>query len=164
MRAGLLKATLLVGETAMVPPSTPPPSTPPPSRSISDAELDVLKVLWSHGPTTVREILDELTGQGRSWAYTTVQTLLGRLVQKGFVSSDKRGRAHEFAAVVSRQDLLGEQLDDLVERVCDGVPGPLVLSLVQKEGFTPEDVQRFRKLLDDLESAHQAKKGDDGGE
>lgn len=141
-----------------------PSSTPPPSRSISDAELDVLKVLWAKGPATVREILDELVGQGRSWAYTTVQTLLGRLVQKGFVSNDKRGRAHEFAPAVSREDLLGEQLDDLVERVCDGVPAPLMLSLVQKQRFTPEDVQRFRKMLDDLESAHQATKGDDGGE
>ena len=74
----------------------------PVSRSISDTELTVLKTLWRLGKGAVRDLLADLERQGFSWAYTTVQTLLNRLEQKGYVSSEKVGRAYEFRVVVTR--------------------------------------------------------------
>src|SRR5438552_2238555 len=59
--------------------------------TISETELDILKVLWEHGPATVRAINDRLRRLGRRWAYTTVLTLLSRLESKGYVASDKSG-------------------------------------------------------------------------
>ncbi|MCB9881812.1 MAG: BlaI/MecI/CopY family transcriptional regulator [Planctomycetes bacterium] len=121
------------------------------SPSISDAELHLLKLLWERGPGTVRDLLDIVRDEGRDWAYTTVQTLLLRLEQKGFVTTDKKARAHVFVPRVTREVLLDRQLNDLAERVCDGASAPLVLSLVKGGRFSREELARFRHLLDELE-------------
>src|SRR5947208_15243716 len=93
--------------------------------TISETELDVLKVLWERPEGTVREILAALHPQKR-WAYTTVQTLLSRLESKGFVRSDRSGSAHVFRAAVSREQLLQQRLNDLSERLCEGTASPLL--------------------------------------
>ena len=67
---------------------------------VSDAELEVLKVLWSAGPSTVRDVAAALWRQKRRLAYNTVLTLLSRLREKGFVDADRRDTAHVFRAVV----------------------------------------------------------------
>ena len=117
---------------------------------VSDAELEVLKILWEHGPGTVRQIESLLRRRRRRWAYTTVQTLLSRLREKGCVASDKSGAAHVFRPAVSRQKLLESGLSDLAERVCDGTASPLVNALVQGVRLSADDIAHLRKLLDDL--------------
>ena len=122
-------------------------SVPP----VSDAELDVLKVLWEHGPATVREVEGRLRRRRRRWAYTTVLTLLSRLREKGYVKSEKDGPAHVFSPAVSREQLLRNGLSDLADRVCDGTASPLVHALVKGQRFTADEIAHFRKLLDELE-------------
>jgi predicted transcriptional regulator len=122
------------------------------SRSpISDTELCVLKVLWEHGAGTVRETQQRLTDQGRTWAYTTVQTLLGRLEAKGYVACDRGGTAHVFHAAVSREQLLQQRLTDLADQLCEGTASPLLLALVEGGKFSSTDIDQFRRLLDELE-------------
>ena len=120
-------------------------------RNVSDTELEILKVLWDLGEGTVREVLENLNANGREWAYTTAQTLLNRLQEKGVVESAKDGRAFVFRPTVSRDELLGQSLQELAERVCDGAALPLLLNLVQSSKFKSRDLQKFRKLLDELE-------------
>jgi BlaI family penicillinase repressor len=129
-----------------------------PSPSISASELDVLKVLWDHGPATVREVKDLLHQGGRRWAYTTVLTLLGRLEAKGCVSSDKTGVAHVFRAALSRDRLLRGRLRELADQLCAGTASPLVHALVEGHRFTPEEIDQFRKLLDELETQQEKPK------
>jgi predicted transcriptional regulator len=119
--------------------------------SISETELDVLKVLWEHGPGTVRALNTLLRQQGRRWAYTTVLTLLQRLESKGYVSSDKSGVAHVFRSAVTRDKLLRQRLKDLANHLCEGTATPLVLALVEGQRFTAEEIGQFRQLLDQLE-------------
>jgi predicted transcriptional regulator len=119
--------------------------------SISDAEMEVLKALWEQGPGTVREIDARLRRRKRRWAYNTVLTLLSRLREKGFVSSQPQGTAHVFKPEVSREALLRGRLSELADRLCDGISSPLVSALVQGQRFSPEEIARFRKLLDELE-------------
>jgi predicted transcriptional regulator len=122
---------------------------------VSEAELEVLKVLWQHGPGTVRAVSARLGGRPR--AYTTVQTLLQRLEAKGYVASDRGGPANVYRAAVSRDDLLSRRLRALADQLCDGTASPLLLALVQGGRFTPEDLQRFRRLLDELEPGDEAR-------
>jgi predicted transcriptional regulator len=122
----------------------------PRDKSVSDAELDVLKSLWDDGPGTPRDLLQRLGRKGRSWAYTTVQTLLMRLFEKGFVTSDKSARAHVFSALVTRDDLLARELGDLAARVCGGEATPLMLNLVKGRRFSADEIRDFRKMLDRL--------------
>jgi predicted transcriptional regulator len=119
---------------------------------VSDTELEVLKVLWEHGPGTVRDLDAVLRRQGRRWAYNTVLTLLQRLQAKGYVVSDKSGQAHIFQAKVSRDRLLAQRLQDLANQLCEGTATPLVLALVEGHRFKPDEIDQFRRLLDQVET------------
>ena len=119
--------------------------------TVSEAELEVLKVLWEHSSGTVREINAILSEQGRRWAYTTVQTLLQRLESKGHVQSDKNGPAHVYRAVVSRDELLSRRLRELADQFCDGTASPLLLALVGDSRLTADEIKQLRQLLDQLE-------------
>jgi BlaI family transcriptional regulator, penicillinase repressor len=119
---------------------------------LSDSELAVLKTLWDLGAATVREVNAELSRRGRRWAYTTVQTLLARLQQKGCVESLKETVAHTFRPTVSRDELLQRRLSELETDLCEGAATPLVHALVSGKRFTAADIAHFRRLLDELES------------
>ena len=127
--------------------------------AISETEQAVLKVLWEIGSGTVREVQEVLRGQGRHWAYTTVQTLLNRLQTKGYAASEKGGPAHVYRAAVSREELLRRRLGDLADELCEGTASPLVLALVEGGRLTPEEIEQFRRLLDELETPRPRKKG-----
>ena len=120
----------------------------PLSRLVSDAELEILKALWEHGPGTVRDVQEHTSSPQ---AYTTTQTLLNRLRDKGFVDAEKDGRAFVFRAVVSRDQLLDQSLRTLADRVCEGASMPLLLNLLQSTRFSPDELDRFRSLLDELD-------------
>ena len=120
--------------------------------AVSDAELDVLKVLWEHGPATVRQVEAQLRRRRRRWAYNTILTLLSRLRDKGCVNSDRSGAAHVFKAAVTREQLLQHGLSDLADRICDGTASPLVHALVQQGNLSADDLSQLRKLLDELDA------------
>jgi predicted transcriptional regulator len=117
---------------------------------VSDAELEVLKELWTAGPATVRDVAAALRKRRRRLAYNTVLTLLSRLREKGYVAADRRDTAHLFRAVVTRDELLGSSLSALADRVCDGTASPLVLALVRGQRFSADEIAHFRRLLDEL--------------
>ena len=122
-------------------------------REISDAEREVLKALWTLGLSPVRAIREQLESQGREWAHTTVGTLLSRLEEKQFVQRDTSGFAHQFEAVVSRNDLMQRRLGDLADNYCDGSTVPLMLALVDQQRLSTEQVDRLRQMLDELEAS-----------
>ena len=124
---------------------------------LSEAEIEVLKVLWDLGPSPVRAVNRELAVRGRRWAYTTVSTLLLRLTTKGCIASDSSSVPHVYRAIVSRDEMLARRLTAPADDLCDGDTVPLVLALVQKHRFKPEEVARFQSLLDE---ARRAEAGD----
>ncbi len=122
---------------------------------LGTAEFDVLKALWEVGPATVREVLTHLHEQGRKLAYTTVQTLLTRLEQKRYVTSDKSDLAHVFRAKVTRDRVTRTRLKNLMSQLYDGAAGPLVLQLVRTEHLTPDEVIELQKLIERLDAGGQ---------
>ncbi len=126
------------------------------SSPIPDAELAILKALWDGGPATVRELLDRL---GNEQAYTTVQTLVGRLVDKGFVRADRRDLAHVFVATTTREQLARQQVADVADTLLDGAVAPLVLGLVERGRFTTEELARFRELIAAAEQRRKRGRG-----
>jgi predicted transcriptional regulator len=119
--------------------------------AVSDAELEVLKVLWARGPGTVRDVEAGLKRGRRRLAYNTVLTLLSRLRDKGYVTPDRSGTAHVFRPIVTRAELIQNDLASLADRVCDGTASPLVHALVTGERLSPDELAELRRLLDDLE-------------
>jgi predicted transcriptional regulator len=134
------------------------PLEPSPHSTVSETEFEVLRVLWEHGPGTVRQIDGVLRAGGRSWAYTTVLTLLQRLEAKGYVDRETEGIAHVYRAAVSRETLLSTRLRELADRFTGGAATPLVQALVAGHRFTPDEIEQFRELLDRIEATSEAKK------
>jgi predicted transcriptional regulator len=116
---------------------------------LGEAEAEVLRVLWDLGPSPIRAINRELEARGRRRAYTTVSTMLLRLAAKGYVASDAAEVPHIYRATVTREELLGRRLREAADELCDGDAVPLVLALVQRHRFSPEQLARFRRLLDE---------------
>lgn len=92
----------------------------------------------------MRELLARL---GTDWAYTTVQTLVSRLVDKGHVRADRKDLAHVFVATTAREELAARQVDEVASALLDGAVAPLVLRLVEQNRFSSAELERFRELL-----------------
>lgn len=116
----------------------------------SEQELEVLKVLWDEGPSTVRGVDEVLRSRGVRRIYTHWQTLLNRLQAKGHVASEARPAplGHLYRAVSTRDDLLRDRLQDLANELCEGATVPLVLTLVEGRAFSDADLARLRAVLD----------------
>ena len=120
---------------------------------LGDAELEVLRILWEEGPGTVRAVLDALHARGRTVAYTTVQTMLTRLEQKGCVRSDKTGPAFVFRAVITRERISRSRLKQLLDQLYDGAAGALVLELVRTQRLNPQELDELQRLIERLDDA-----------
>jgi BlaI family transcriptional regulator, penicillinase repressor len=120
--------------------------------AVSDAELEVLKVLWEHGPRTVREVLELAAGQGRQWSRSTVITLLQRLERKGYVTSDQRSHVFVFHAAVTREDLARLRMEELAEELYEGDKAPLMLAFAQKHRFSADEIEQLRAVIDAWDS------------
>lgn len=126
---------------------------------LADAELEVLKALWEKQPATVRELLERLAQRGRTWAYTTVQTFLTRLEQKGFVRSDRSGAAFSYSSAVTRDQVIRSRLKSMVSQLFDGAAGELVLQLVRQERLSPSEVAELQNLIEKLDGDAPSAKG-----
>jgi BlaI family penicillinase repressor len=124
----------------------------PRTSPISDSEREILKVLWEHGSGTVRQIDEQLRKKRRRWAYTTVLTLLVRLEAKGYVLADRSGASHVFRAAFSQSEVVRQRLADLAMDYCEGAATPLVLALVENVRFSPQEIDQFRRLIDQLDA------------
>jgi BlaI family transcriptional regulator, penicillinase repressor len=117
--------------------------------SVSEAERQVLFVLWEHGPGSVREVHAHLKEADLDWARSTVVTLLQRLEKKGYVESDKSEFAFTFRASVSREELLAMRMTELANDLCDGRWAPLLLAFTKREKLSPRDLAELQRLIDE---------------
>jgi BlaI family penicillinase repressor len=119
----------------------------PSGRRLTPLELEIMEALWRTGPATVQVIRQELTSK-RPLAYTTVQTMLNILHRKRKVKRKLKGKAYEYAPVVSRQAAVHQSVRDLVNHLFDGSAETLVMSLVESKQLTTEDLGRLSRLLE----------------
>jgi Predicted transcriptional regulator len=123
-----------------------PPNAPLPT----DAELAILRVLWAHGPATVREVQDQLdTDQG----YTTVLKHLQLMLNKNLVTRDESGRAHVYAPAVAEPDTQRRLVDDLLDRAFGGSAEQLVMRALSTEDVSRDELDQIRDLLAQIDDA-----------
>lgn len=106
----------------------------------------MMTVIWRIGPCSVAQVQERLRPQ-RELAYTSVSTIVRILEQKGYVTSEKEGRGHVYAAAVSKETYQGMSLQRLVSDVFDGTPSMLVQRLLDSETLTSEELAQIRSLL-----------------
>ena len=113
---------------------------------ISDAELEVMKLLWrADDALPVTEIRERLQ-RSRGWEATTVKTLVSRLVSKGAVRQEKRN-VYYYSPLISERDYSDWATDSLIRRLYNGSARDLVAALVQSEGLTQSDVEELRQMF-----------------
>ena len=119
---------------------------------LTNLELSVMLGVWvAHPqPVTAREVVDQLNAERRKpLAYNTVQTVLTILREKGVVAvRPGPGRAHVYRAKLSRDEVRGSMVDDLVERLYEGELSPLLLNLVESEALSRAELERVRRVID----------------
>jgi predicted transcriptional regulator len=126
-------------------------------QDITEAELDVLQVLWDDGPATIRHLTDVLRPGGGSAQYATVQKFLDRLEFKGYVRRDRSAAAHVFTAAVGRDEVIGHRLRDMAAKLCGGSLTPLLTHLVRTRRLSARERQELRALIDELDDKGKGK-------
>ena len=119
-------------------------------RHVADAELAVLEVLWDHSPRTIRQIADMLYPGGSTSEYATVQKLLQRLGGQTLRQPRPDGLpAHQFSPSIARDDLIGEQLEQVAKKLCDGSLTPLLLHLTSNVRLKKHERELLKKMIND---------------
>jgi BlaI family penicillinase repressor len=117
-------------------------------KSVTDAELSVLKVLWTRGPLSAKQITEDIYPGGAESEFASVHSFLQRLERKGLVTRDRNAFVHVFSATVSQIEILGNELKTLIDRLGSGSVAPLVMSLIEQKKLSRKEAAEIRKLLD----------------
>lgn len=123
-----------------------PPGLPKPT----DAELEILTVLWSRGPSTVREIHDVIVKR-KPTQYTTVLKLMQIMAEKGLVRRDERERAHVYEPAYSPEVTRKQLAGDLLQRAFNGSAARLLQGALSARRTSKAELDEIRKLLDEYE-------------
>lgn len=118
--------------------------------SPTDAELEILNVLWQRGPSTVREVYDEIS-KGRETGYTTVLKMMQIMAEKGLVRRDETERAHVYQPARAREQTQRQMLRSLLERAFEGSASNLVMQALSAKRTSAHELARIREMLDELE-------------
>jgi BlaI family transcriptional regulator, penicillinase repressor len=114
-------------------------------RKPTDAELAILRVLWSRGSSTVRQVAEAMD---RESGYTTILKLMQIMTDKGLVKRDDAERTHVYTAAYSEDHTQRQLVSDLLERAFDGSAAKLVLHALAARKASPEELAEIRKLID----------------
>ncbi|MCB2134860.1 MAG: BlaI/MecI/CopY family transcriptional regulator [Rhodobacteraceae bacterium] len=117
------------------------------TKFLTEVELEFMSRLWDLGEATVRDVQESLSPV-RKLAYTSAATILRILEQKGFVSSEKRGKTFIYTAALSKDSYQSRSLRNLSEKLFDNAPAMLVARLVDDYDLTEEALDEIRALID----------------
>jgi predicted transcriptional regulator len=118
---------------------------------LANAELAVMDLLWQNDRMTARQIREQLYPDATKAQHGTVQRLLQRLEDKGYVERDRTIAVHFFSAAISRQTYAGQQLESLANKLTAGSFAPLITHLVEEKKISRHEIQRIRVILDEQE-------------
>ena len=116
---------------------------------ISDAELEVMEVLWSsRHPLTATDVAERVPERG--WSLATVKTMLSRLSAKGAISFTEEGRRYLSAAAIARDSYVGRESRRFVDQLFGGRLSPLVARLAEEQALDEDDIAAIEKILKEL--------------
>lgn len=114
--------------------------------SISNAEWEIMRVVWTKEETTSSQIL-EILEQKTDWTASTVKTLLKRLVDKGYLATQKSGKSFLYSALVSEEEAINRQADELFDKFCQRKHTVIIKHLLETTPMTMADINDLQALL-----------------
>jgi len=115
---------------------------------LANAELAVMDLLWNEDRLTARHIREQLYPGSTKAQHGTVQRLLQRLEDKGFVDRDRELPVHLFSTLISRDAYAGSQLETLADKLTGGSLAPLITHLMDEKKISREEIKRLRQILE----------------
>ena len=119
--------------------------------SISDAEWQVMNVIWNGQPLTSQEVVDALSSEAR-WAPATIKTMLHRLVKKDVLTFEMQGNRYVYRAKIRRSQCVRHASRSFLRRVFEGEPGSLVAHFLKNSRLSSEEIADLRRILDEQEA------------
>jgi predicted transcriptional regulator len=119
---------------------------------VSDAELEIMEVLWgSDRPLTATEVAERIPS-GRGWSLATVKTMLSRLTAKNAIRFAEEGRRYLYTAAIVRDTYVGRESRRFVDQLFGGRLSPLVARLAEENGLDEDDIAAIERILRELKS------------
>jgi BlaI family penicillinase repressor len=113
---------------------------------LSEAEWQIMNALWKHYPATAREVIERIPVD-TGWAYTTVKTMLSRLVAKKVVAEVKRGNTSYYEPLIEQEQARKNAVSHLLDKVLEGAAAPLMLFLLEKGTFSRQEREALSRML-----------------
>lgn len=121
----------------------------PTMKRLPDAEFELMKAVWdSKPPVTTTQIIEKLDSE-KSWKPQTVLTMLVRLIEKGFLQSEKAGRERKYTPAILEQDYMQIETKDFMKRYYGNSAGSLVKTMYDGKNLSQEDLQELREWIDE---------------
>ena len=124
---------------------------------ISEAEWEVMKLLWKQSPATANKIVKVLTKKTK-WKRETIRTLINRLVQKKAVGFEKKGRQYDYFPLVKETECVREETKTFLKRFHGGSVEPMLADFVKAKKLSPQKIAKLRRILDEAESVERREK------
>ena len=118
----------------------------PAKPTLTEQELEIMKVVWQRETSTVREVYETLL-KSRRIAYTTVMTMMNILEQKGYLKKSQRDRAYVYAPSQPQKQVIRSMVRDFVNRVFNGSAEPLLVHLMEDQHLTEKDLEEIRRSI-----------------
>lgn len=116
--------------------------------AISEAEWEVMKILWSRSPQSANEVIEALEGV-TDWKPKTVRTLISRLVQKNAIAFQDTGRTYFYYPLVSQDDYVQVETQSLLKRLYGGAIKPLLVNFLREQKLSSDEISELRRILDE---------------
>jgi BlaI family penicillinase repressor len=113
---------------------------------ISEAEWEVMKVIWKKSPCLAQDIIQTLSGSSK-WSAATIKTLLNRLVGKGALRFEKAGKSYLYSPAHTEEGCRAAEADSFLHRVFDGALSPMISHFVQSRRLTSKELDALEKIL-----------------
>jgi Predicted transcriptional regulator len=120
---------------------------------ISDAEWEVMKMVWKKSPINSEEIISFLSAKMNCSA-PTIKTYINRLLKKGALGYEKSGRSYSYYPLLSEKDCIRAESSSFLERVYDGAVGLLFSNFIEGEDLSESEIERLQKLLENKKNSH----------
>ena len=114
---------------------------------ISEAEWEVMKVLWKNSPLTANEIVEVLL-EKTEWKRETIRTLINRLVKKKVLSFQKKGRQYHYFPLAGEAECIREETKSFLKRIRPSAIEPMLAAFVENQKLSAEQIERLRRILD----------------
>lgn len=130
---------------------------------ISEAESEVMKIVWQYAPISTNEITDRLV-KTTSWSPKTIQTLIRRLTDKGALTYEKQGRVFVYTPLIKENEYIGQESRSFLERFYGGDITAMFSSFLEDDRLTPEDLEHLRRLLSQSSKEKKPTSTQEGGD